>query len=272
MEHGKARSDLFREREQVHLLAELAVVALGGFLHARLVRLELLFGGERHAVDALEHRVRLGALPVGGRRAFELERLDEARVRQVRSTAQVGPHHIAFTVDVVVHAQLFVADLHGGFGVERVLFVFDQFELVRLVRLFLQRLVLGDYAAFEALRGLDDALHVLLDRLQILRCERLGHVEVVVEAVFDHRSHAELRIGADLLHGLRHDMRRGVAHDRDAIRRIERDRFDFVTVGERCVEVAGLAVETHGDDVLVVGEQVDARLVRIHLLRFAVDR
>ncbi len=190
----------------------------------------------------------------------------------MRSTAQVGPHHIAFTVDVVVHAQLFVADLHGGFGVERVLFVFDQFELVRLVRLFLQRFVLGDHAAFEALRGLDDALHVLLDRLQILRRERLGHVEVVVEAVFDHRSHAELRVGADLLHGLRHDMRRGVAHDRDAIRRIERDRFDFVTVGEWCVEVAGLAVETHGDDVLVVGEQVDARLVRIHLLRFAVDR
>ena len=272
MEHRQARSDLLREGEQVHLLAELAVVALGGLLHARLVGLELILRRERHAVDALQHRVRLGALPVCGGCAFKLERLDEARVRQVRSAAQVGPHDVAVAVDVVVHAQLFVADLDGRLGVERVLLVLDELELVRLVGLLLHRLLLGDDTAGEALRGLDDALHVLLDRLEVVGRERFGHVEVVVEAVLDDRADAELGVGTDLLHRLRHDVRRRMTHDRDAVLGVEGDRFDDVAVLERRVEVARFAVEAYGDDVLVVGEQFDARLACIHLLRFAVDR
>ncbi len=58
----------FLEMEQVHLAAELAVVALLGFLELREVGLELILGREGGAVDALELRVVAVATPIGARK------------------------------------------------------------------------------------------------------------------------------------------------------------------------------------------------------------
>nr|BFF11349.1 hypothetical protein GCM10025699_26520 [Microbacterium flavescens] len=57
--HRQTRADLVREREQVELLAELAVVALGGLLEALLVGAQLVLRRPRGAVDALQLRVLL---------------------------------------------------------------------------------------------------------------------------------------------------------------------------------------------------------------------
>ena len=57
------------EMEQVHLAAELAVVALLGFLELLEVGGELLLVAERGAVDALELRALRIAAPVGAREA-----------------------------------------------------------------------------------------------------------------------------------------------------------------------------------------------------------
>ena len=272
MEHGQTRAQLLREGEQVHLLAQLAVVALGGLLHALHVGLQVVLAGPCGAVDALQHRVLLGAAPVGGGHALQLEGLDEAGVRQVRAAAQVLPDGVALAVHVVVHAQLGLADLGGGLGVERGLLVSDQFELVRLVGLLGAGLLFGDRAAAERLRGLDDPLHALLDLLEILRGERILDVEVVVEAVLDDRTDAQLGVRADLLDRLGHDMRGRMAHDGQTILAVEGDRFDHVAVVQRRVQVAGFAVQTHGDDVLVLGEQFGSGEACIHLLPFVVDR
>ena len=55
-------------------------------------------------------------------------------------------------------------------------------------------LLLGHDPAHEALPGPDDAVHLLLDRLQIVGRERRLDVEVVVEAVLDGRTDAELGV------------------------------------------------------------------------------
>ena len=98
----------------------------------------------------------------------------------------------------------------------------DQLELVRLVGEFRARLVLGHDAALESLALPDDAVHLLLDGLQVVGGEGLLDVEVVVEAVGDRRTDAELRLGVDALHGLRHDVRGRVAQDVEAVGRVDR--------------------------------------------------
>ncbi len=72
-------------------------------------------------------------------------------------------------------------------------------------------------AAAEGLPLLDDALHRLLERLEVLGGEGLGHVEVVVEAVRDERADAELRVGAQLLHRLRQHVGGRVAQHIEAV-------------------------------------------------------
>src|SRR3546814_9715097 len=55
--------------EQVHLGAQLAMVALAGLLHPVEVRVELLPVEPAGAVDAAQHRVLLVAAPIGARHA-----------------------------------------------------------------------------------------------------------------------------------------------------------------------------------------------------------
>ena len=84
-------------------------------------------------------------------------------------------------------------------------------------------------------------------------------VEVVVEAVVDGRTDAELGVRVDLLHGLRHDVRGGVTEDVEAVGRGDLDSFDGVGIGHRRRLVLQLAVDAkrhHG----TVGEQVESGL------------
>ena len=88
--------------------------------------------------------------------------------------------------------------------------------------------------------------HRLLEVLQVLGGERLGHVEVVVEAVGDRRTDAELRVGVRRLDGLRQHVRGRVPQDRQALLRLDAHRFErcplSLSEGRRQVQVADLSV------------------------------
>jgi hypothetical protein len=60
--------------EQVHLRAQLAVVALARFLQLVEMRLQLLLVQPASAVNTAEHRILLIASPIGARYAGQLER------------------------------------------------------------------------------------------------------------------------------------------------------------------------------------------------------
>ena len=77
------------EEKQAELAADLAVVALLRFLDAREVCLQLVLAEERRAVDALHRLIARIALPVRVRRRQQLERLQPAAGRHVRTDAEV---------------------------------------------------------------------------------------------------------------------------------------------------------------------------------------
>ena len=195
---------LFLQMEQALGLADAAVVALLGFLDALDEGLELLGIGPGGAVDALELLVLGVAAPVGARDPGELERLEEARVRHVRAAAHV-------------HVFLMVVQAHlGDLGPH----VLDQAQLVvlaagpeRLDDLRARRHLFDDVVF-----GVDQLGHARLDRGHVLGRERPLGVDVVVEAVLDHRPDDHLRVRVQLLDRVAHEVGTGVADDLHAFR------------------------------------------------------
>jgi hypothetical protein len=226
VEDRQPGADLLREGEQVQLGTQPAVVAALGLGQPLQVGVLGLLRLPRGAVDALELLVLLVAAPVGGRDAGQLERRDVLGGRHVRAAAQVAPHLLAGArVEVVVDGQLAAADLHHLVGVHIRLEV-HQLQLERLGRqLLLRGLDRVEPAPGEPLGALDDLLHALLERGQVLRGERLVDREVVVEAVADRRADAELGLRELLLHGLGQHVRRRVPDDRTAVVGVRGDRL-----------------------------------------------
>ena len=109
-----------------------------------------------------------------------------------------------------------------------------------------------------------DLLHLLLDGLEVLGREGLLDVEVVVEAVLDRRADAQLGLGEELLHGLRHDVRGGVAQDVETVLGGDLDGLDLVAVLHRVREVLELAADAGRDDGALAGEEVGRRSARRH--------
>ena len=94
VEHREPGADLVREREQVELGAQLAVVAALGLGDAVEVGLQLVLGRPRGAVHPLELRVLLAAAPVRRGAAHQLEGVaEQLGAGHVRPAAQVLPRH-----------------------------------------------------------------------------------------------------------------------------------------------------------------------------------
>ena len=89
MEENQPRPGQFLNAEQVELLAQLAMVALLGFFELGQVLVQFLLGEERRAVDALQLRVLLVALPIRAGDREQLERLDLLGGRHVRAAAEI---------------------------------------------------------------------------------------------------------------------------------------------------------------------------------------
>jgi hypothetical protein len=170
--------------EQVHLRAQLAVVALGGFLKAQQMRVELLLVQPAGAIDARKHRVLLVAAPIGARHARQLEgrRVQLAGAGQVRPAAHIQPV-IARPVD----GQILIARQFGGpFGLEGFALLLPAAD---------QRFAAPHFAA-QRLVGGDDLAHFRLDGGQVFVGE--GAVlrgEIVVETIVRRRAEGDLRAG-----------------------------------------------------------------------------
>ncbi len=165
--------------EQVHLAAEAAVVALGGLLQPMEVRVEIGLLGEGRAVDARQHRLGRIAAPIGAGHLHQLERgADLARARHVRAAAEVEP--VALPVDLQI--------LAGRNGV-------DEFDLEGLALLLEEasRLIAAPDLLGEGPVARDDLAHLRFDRGEVLGRERRLAIEIVVEAVVDHRADGDLR-------------------------------------------------------------------------------
>jgi hypothetical protein len=151
--------------------------------------------------------------------------------------------------DVVVDRELAGAHLGrrtlGRFGCPA--FQPDQLELVGLVSELGTRVVVGDHPANEGLPLVDDALHGLLEGLDVVGGEGGVDVEVVVEAVAHGRADAEAGLGVSALHRLGENVSGRVPQHRQAVRRVHAHRLDGVAVGELMSEVTQLAADP-GDD------------------------
>ncbi len=147
------------EVEQVHLLADLAMVALRRLLEPDEMRLELLPVQPAGAVDARELRVVLVAAPIGARDPGQLERvgIELAGRGEMRPAAEVEPAAGAVHGDHLVRGQL-----HHPFGLERLALLLEEVaDLLPVPFLADQRRV-----------GADDPPHLLLDERELLLGER----------------------------------------------------------------------------------------------------
>ncbi len=215
--------------EQVHLAAELAMVALLGFLDAVQILLQLLVGEEDRAVDALELGVLGIAAPVGARHLRELERLAElARRRQVRTKAHVEPVALAIDRDHLVLGQSV-----GPLGLE---------ALAVLLEVVLDLGAVPNLARNRQIT-IDDLGHALLDLGEVLRREGLDAHEVVVEPVLGRRTERDLRAGIEFLDCLRQHVRRVVAQEFERFRIARRHDADLGVVIDDAAEVHHLAVD-----------------------------
>ena len=179
-----------------------AVVALLGLLQHLEVGVLVFLLAPGGAVDALEHLVLRVSAPVGAGDAHQLEGLELAGGRHVRAAAQVDPVALA-----VERNRVLLRDRGDDLG----------FVFLALLAEKLHGFVTRHLAALDRQILLGDLGHALFDRREIFRRERPLVREVVVEAVLDHRADGDLRIGKQLLHRVREQMRGRVADDVDAL-------------------------------------------------------
>ena len=165
------------------------------------VRVEVVLREERRPVDPRQLRVLLVAAPVRTGETGQLEGLDRLGVLEMRAAAEVG--EVALRVE---------RDL----PVRRV----DELDLVRLILLLEAGARLGaiELDALPRPALVELARDLRLDRREVLLADRLGELEVVVEAVLDRRADRDLDPGMQPTHGLREQVRRRVAQHGQRVR------------------------------------------------------
>ena len=163
------------EVEEVELSSEPAMVARPRLLEPLEIGVEVGLGEERRPVDPRQLRVALVAAPVRAREACQLERLDRLRVLQVRPAAKIGEVALRVERDVALGAV-------------------DELDLVRLaLRLEARACLLAARRLPRPRTALGELPPYLgLDRGQVVFADRLGELEVVVEAVLDRRADRDL--------------------------------------------------------------------------------
>src|SRR5206468_10537689 len=155
---------------------------------------EIFFGVEGSAVDALELRVLFVSQPVSAGDVEQLERLDLPGRGKVRAAAEVG--ELAGAVD----GNLFIGlgELLDEMALHEVAFLFE----------LLQALVAGQELARVRNVLLYKLLHLLFDLFQVLRSERSRTIEVIEKSTLGGRAMPELGLGKQLQHGGREQVGR----------------------------------------------------------------
>ena len=219
------------EMEQIHLAAEPAVVALFRFLDLLEIGVELFLLGEGGAVDARQHLAVGIAAPIGAGDLHQLERVADLAGRgHVRAAAEIEPVALLVDLELLVFRD----------GVDQL-----DLESLALVAKHLLRLVARPHFLGEGFVAGDDLAHLLFDRVEILRRERLVAEEIVIEAVLDHRPDGDLRAGPQRLHRFGEHVRGVVADEFQRARIVAVEELDLGIVLDRIGEIGELAVERH---------------------------
>jgi hypothetical protein len=222
--------------EEVELRPEAAVVALPRLLEPLQVCVEVVLRVERGAVDPRQLRVVLVAAPVRAGDPRQLDRLDRARVLEMRPFAEVG--EVALRVEG-----------------DRALGGVNELDLVRLpFRLEPPPgFVRGNLLAPPAPPFVELASQLGLDRGEVLFADRLGELEVVVEAVLGRRADRELDVRVETAHRLREQVRGRMPQHRERVRVLpvsRRQDLDPLAVLERLAQVEHAAVRADEDRLL----------------------
>ena len=233
----------FLQVEQIHLAAQLAVVALGGLFQPHQMLLELFLVEPGGAVNARQLRVLLVAAPIGAGRAHKLEglRIKLAGRSQMRSAAHVEPRALTARLARPVDRQLFIIGQGlGPFGLERLTFAFPLGD---------QRLARPRLAHKRFIR-LDDLAHLLLNDGKIFeakRFARFGSHHIIVEAIRSGRAKRDLRARPQGLHRFGQNMREIVAHQFKRVGLVFcGDDGKLCVALERAVKVAHFPIHARG--------------------------
>ena len=182
------------------------MIALLRLLEAPQVPVELLCGVPGGPVDALEHRPRLVAAPVRAGRVEQLEGTELLRGAEVPAAAEILERPVAVEAD------------GRTLGLRQVL---DDLDLERLA-------ALASSSAIASARGRsfersNERSAACCSRILASICSRSAgrqrprQVVVVVEAIPDGRTDAELRVREDLEHRRGHHVRGAVPHRGEVI-------------------------------------------------------
>ena len=184
------------QHEEIHLLADLAVVSLFRFLQFFDVGIQFFLGRECSRVNSLQHLSVGIASPVSARHAHQLERLNLTGGFHVRPRAQVRKISLCIHRDDRILRQ-----------------VFNQFHFVVLISLFkeLKCFLSGNLASDQRQVLLHDLFHFLLNLEEIFFAEFMLTLHIVIESVVDSWSNRKLGVRPQVLDGLRHDVRRGMS-------------------------------------------------------------
>ena len=195
-EHQAGR--LVLQVEQVHLLAEFAVIAfLGLFQHVQ-IGVEIFLPGPGRTIDTLQLFIAMVAAPVGARHLHQLEDLELAGRGYVGAAAQID---------------------EIGFAIQRDLFAgrngFDQFGLVVLAHALEKFHGLVAWLDFprHGYVALGELGHAVFDQREIFRSKRATVGKVVIKAVFHRRADGDLGIREQFLDGMGKQVGGRVADD-----------------------------------------------------------
>ncbi len=218
------------KREQVELAPHPPVVALPRLLEPVEVGVEILLLEPGRPVDALQHLSALVAPPVCARAVQQLEMLEPAGARDVRSAAEILEGAVGVDRDGLV-----VAELADALELERI--VGEAPVGLRAVHhLPQERIVAGRHLG-----------HLGLDPLEVLGRERPVHLEVVVEAVFDRGPEPDTGPRKELAHGSGQDVGRRVAEQLQGVGVAVGQNGEGGVPLERTVEVPDRPVHPRGE-------------------------
>ena len=217
--------------EQAKALADFTVITLLGFFNTQDISCQLLFISPGRAIDTLQLLVLGIATPVGARQFGQLERFQEARIRDVRPAAHVD----VFFMEVQAHG-LFVRH------------VFDQAQLVvfapsskQLNYFSTRRHLLDDVVVF-----FDQLLHALFDSRHVIRSKRTLVGDIVVKAFVNDRADHHLGSWIQLLDRMTDQVGTRVTNDFQPLFILGRDDLQRGVIFDQVTGINQLAVDLAG--------------------------
>jgi len=188
--------------EQIQFPTQLAVIALFCLFDHRQMLLQLVLCRPGRAINSLQHFVAVITTPIGARQFHELEKFQLARVRYVRSSAQVL--EVAFRVQ---------GDILIGRNAR------DDLGLVMLSHALEMRyrFVARQHTARHWLVFGRQRCHAFLNRCEVVQSEGPLISKVVKKAVLDHRANGDLCVWKQFLDRVGKQVSRRVADDVQAL-------------------------------------------------------